>query len=89
MLLEHAEAELAIHDDMTATFHRQERIDGVLMEPNVMELKVRNEPFSVFSRWATPHAGREIVWRPDANDGMIVVYPGGTEAGDNSIRRLS
>jgi hypothetical protein len=77
LLLEHAEAELANYDDMTATFHRQERVDGVLMEPNVMELKVRNEPYSVFSRWATPHEGREIIWRPDANDGMVVVYPGG------------
>jgi hypothetical protein len=77
LLLERAEAELANYDDMTATFHRQERIDGVLMEPNVMELKVRNEPYGVFSRWVTPHVGREIIWQPNANDGMIVVYPGG------------
>lgn len=80
LLLEHAETELANYDDMTATFHRQERIDGVLMEPNVMQLKVRNEPYSIFSRWTTPHEGREIIWRPDANDGMIVVYPGGPRA---------
>ncbi|MCA9099982.1 MAG: DUF1571 domain-containing protein [Planctomycetales bacterium] len=80
LLLEQACAKLASYDDMSATFHRQERLDGVLAEPNVMQLKVRNAPYSVFARWTTPHEGREIIWRPDANDGMIMVYPGGPRA---------
>lgn len=77
LLLENAERRLERVSDVTARFHKMERIDGVVQELNVMDLKVRRAPLSVYMRWDTPHNGREIIWQENANDGQIVVHAGG------------
>ena len=51
---------------MTAVFQKQERIDGALQPVNVMELKVRHRPLSVYMKWQQPDAGQEVIWRDGA-----------------------
>lgn len=77
LTLEDAQRKLDTVDDLTAVFHKMERIDGAVQELNVMDLKVRRQPLSVYMRWQTPHDGREIIWQEDAHDGQIVVHAGG------------
>jgi hypothetical protein len=60
-----------------AVFHKRERLGGRLEEQNVMLLKVRREPMSVYMRWHAPDAGREALWQENANEGQILVHPGG------------
>jgi hypothetical protein len=76
-LLKQAEQTLSRIDTIQAVFHKQERISGKLQELNVMQLKVRREPMSVYMRWQQPDEGREVIWQVDANDGQILAHPGG------------
>lgn len=77
LLLEEAERTLAGVADLRATFYKRERVDGELGELNVMDLKVRRAPLSVYMRWREPFAGREIIWQEGANEGQILVHAGG------------
>lgn len=77
LLLAEADRKLAGVETVHAVFHKRERIGGQLQENNVMDLKVRRSPKSVYLRWQTPNAGREITWQEDAHDGQIVVRVGG------------
>lgn len=77
LLLEEAERDLAGVTDFRATFYKRERVEGVLGDLNIMDLKVRRAPLSVYMRWREPYAGREIIWQEDANDGQILVHAGG------------
>ena len=77
LMLEDAQRTLANVDDVSATFHKMERIEGVVQELNVMDLKVRRAPLSVYMKWQSPHEGREIIWQENAHEGQIVVHAGG------------
>lgn len=77
LLLAEADRKLAGVDSIHAVFHKRERIDGQLQENNVMDLKVRRSPKSVYLRWQTPNEGREVTWQEDLHDGQIVVRVGG------------
>jgi Protein of unknown function (DUF1571) len=44
--------------DYTCTLQSQERVRGVLLDENVMLLKMRTEPFSVYMRWLAPAKSR-------------------------------
>ncbi|MBL9125554.1 MAG: DUF1571 domain-containing protein [Planctomycetaceae bacterium] len=77
LLLEDAERQLTGVSDLRATFYKRERVNGELTDLNVMDLKVRRAPLSVYMRWREPYAGREIIWQEDANDGQILVHAGG------------
>jgi hypothetical protein len=76
-LLKEAERTLASTRSIQTVFHKQERVGGQLQETNVMHMKVRREPFSVYMRWHSPDEGREVIWQEDANDGLLLVHPGG------------
>lgn len=59
--------------DFTAVFTKQEQIDGVVGEPEKMELKFRAAPFSVYMRWLKrPNKGREVIYVEGKYDGLIV-----------------
>lgn len=75
--LNEAQAKLDSIPAMTAVFHKQERIDGALLPLHVMDLKCRNEPFSVYMKWREPDEGQEVIWSRGAHDGKIVVCPPG------------
>ena len=77
LLLEEAERSLAGVPDFRAKFYKRERVNGELGDLNIMDLKVRRDPLSVYMRWTEPYAGREIIWQEGANDGQILVHAGG------------
>ena len=58
-------------DGYTASFYRQERVDGELLDPETMELKVRHEPYSVFLEW--PDARRQASYVTGENDNKLLV----------------
>jgi len=76
-LLSAAEDRLESVPHMTAVFQKQERIGGKLQPLNVMDLKVRHAPLSVYMKWQAPDEGQEIIWRDGAYDNKIVVCPAG------------
>ncbi len=80
LLLHHAEHQLADVRDLMAVFHKLERIDGQLQALNIMDLKVRRQPLSIYMRWREPHAGRQILWREGQDDEQVLVRAGGWRA---------
>ncbi|MGE3314691.1 MAG: DUF1571 domain-containing protein [Planctomycetaceae bacterium] len=76
-LLEQGHARLAKAPDYTATFFKHERIGGEMLDPQVMELKLRHAPFSVYMKWHEGEVGRELLYVAGENDGKMIVHPGG------------
>jgi len=62
--------------DYTALFLKRERIKGVLLPLETIELRFQ-APFKVYMAWHEPHAGRVIVYVEGENDNKILVNPGG------------
>jgi len=77
LLMEDAERSLAKVNTIRATFYKLERVDGQLGDLNVMDLKVRRAPLSIYMRWQEPFYGQELIWREGVNDEQIVAHPGG------------
>jgi hypothetical protein len=65
--------------DYTCLLIKQERVNGRLPPRNVMEMKVRTQPFSVYLRWIEPRseAGQEVCYVAGKNDGKMRVHPKG------------
>jgi hypothetical protein len=63
----------SIHD-YACTFHKRERVDGKLIRPHVMTMRVRTEPYGVYLKFITPDAGREAIFEPAKNSGKIVFH---------------
>ena len=60
--------------DYSCVFHKRERIDGVLVRPHVMTMRVRTEPYAVYFKFITPDAGREAIFEPAKHNGKIVFH---------------
>lgn len=58
--------------DYRATFVKRELIDRSVKESR-MELKLREDPFSVYLKFLQPHAGREVLLVSGQNDGKLLV----------------
>lgn len=65
--------------DYTCTFYKRERIGGTLNDYEVMYLKVRHEPFSVYIYFLSPPSmrGQEVIYIAGANDGHMWAHPTG------------
>jgi hypothetical protein len=65
--------------DYTCLLIKQERINGRLEPENVMETKIRNQPFSVYLRWLGPKAviGQEAAFVAGRNNNMMRVHATG------------
>jgi hypothetical protein len=63
----------ALHD-YTCVFHKRERIDGKLIRPHVMAMRVRTEPHGVYLKFLSPDPGREAIFEPARNTGKIVYH---------------
>jgi hypothetical protein len=65
--------------DYTCLLIKRERIRGQLQADNVVAMKVRNQPFSVYLRWQEPRsmAGQESCYVAGRNDNMMRVHPTG------------
>ena len=66
--------------DYTATFVKQELVNGDLLDEQEMEMKVRHAPFSVYLKWTTGEVGREVLFVDGANNGKMTAHGGGWKA---------
>lgn len=80
LLLEKGAERLSRVSGYTATFFKQERLGLAQGEGQVIELKLRHEPFSVYMKWLTGDKGRELLYVDGLNDGDMIVHPGGWKA---------
>lgn len=67
--------------DYTATVTKQENINGDLQEAQVMDIKIRHEPFSVYLKFRYPKsaAGREAIYVQGVNDSKLIAHGVGME----------
>lgn len=72
-----ARANLSQISTLSAVFQKQERINDKLQPLNVMDLKVRKAPLSIYMQWQVPDAGQQVLWLDGAHDGKMVVSPAG------------
>jgi hypothetical protein len=71
---------LAKTPDYTAQFVKQELVNGELLDEQEIELKIRHAPFSVYMKWITGEAGREVLYVDGKNDGRMTAHGGGWRA---------
>jgi hypothetical protein len=67
--------------DYSATLFKRERIDGKLGEQEVLFLKIRHRPFSVYLRFDGPPSqkGQEVLYIDGANDGKMWAHGVGVQ----------
>ena len=65
--------------DYSADFYKQEVVGKELMVQQ-MEMKIREEPFSVYIRFQKPNTGREVIYVDGRNDGHLLVHLTGLTA---------
>jgi outer membrane lipoprotein-sorting protein len=64
-------------NDYIATFYKQERISGRLLDEEKIELKFQ-KPFKVYMRWVGKvHKGREALYVQGKNDNKVIGHEGG------------
>ena len=65
--------------DYTCLFVKRERIRGELQPENLVVMKVRSQPFSVYLRWQKPDnmAGQEACYVSGRNNGMMRAHSTG------------
>jgi hypothetical protein len=65
--------------DYTCLFVKRERIRGQLQPENLVEMRVRSQPFSVYLRWLSPldSAGQEACYVAGRNNGQMRVHSTG------------
>jgi hypothetical protein len=63
--------------DSTCIFLKTERVGKDVLPTQTIELKVRQEPFSVSMRWLeAPHRGREVIYQKGRFDDKVVARLG-------------
>jgi Protein of unknown function (DUF1571) len=77
VLLEQGRRRLADVPDYTCTFFKQERLGTELSDGQIMELKMRHKPFSVYMKWLNGEKGRELLYVDGEQDNKMIVHPGG------------
>lgn len=76
-LLADCKGRYASVQDYACTFYKRERIDGKLSESNAMTMKARTRPQSVYFKFLSPNAGREVIYVAGKNKGKIVAHEAG------------
>jgi hypothetical protein len=67
--------------DYTATFVKQERVDGALQDLQTIQLKLRHKPFSVSMKWLEGgDEGRQVLFVQGENDDQLQVRLGGIKS---------
>jgi hypothetical protein len=68
--------------DYTCSMMKQERIDGKLRDPEIMFMKVRLEPFSVYTYFLSPSKkkGQEAIYVEGQNNGNLIGHGVGIQA---------
>lgn len=65
--------------DYTAIFSKQEMI-GDQLKKTSMNIKFREEPFSVYLQFGKPYEGREVIYVAGANKNMLLAHDTGVRA---------
>jgi hypothetical protein len=60
--------------DYTCTFFKRERIDGRLNPEQVLTMKVRTHPQSIYLKFQQPSAGREAIYVVGRNGGKVLAH---------------
>src|SRR5262249_23303784 len=60
----------------TATFKKQERINGTLGPEQTMAMKVRHHPFAVYLKFLAPKAGKEVVFAEGHHGNRVIAHNG-------------
>ena len=76
-LLEEGSRRLESIPYYTATFYKQERVNGDLCESQVVQLKLRQQPFSVYMKWLVGDTGQELLYVDGSNNDNLLVRIGG------------
>jgi hypothetical protein len=65
--------------DYTCLFVKREQIQGQLQPDNLIEMRARTQPFSIYMRWLGPQtvAGQEACYVAGRNNGMMRVHSTG------------
>jgi len=63
--------------DYTTTFSKQEYVGGELSENQVINLKCRHQPFSVYMKWVVGDKGQELLYVDGQNEDKMLVKMGG------------
>jgi len=65
--------------DYSCRFIKQERVGGELRDHEIIDMKVRHEPFSVFMDFLKPDdvAGQQVAYVEGENDGKLIAKPVG------------
>ncbi len=77
ILVEQGRKRLADVSDYTCTFFKQERLGTELGDGQIMELKMRHKPFSVYMKWLSGEKGRELLYVDGEQNNKMIVHPGG------------
>jgi len=62
------------------TLTKQEVVNGDLLDPHVMLLKYRRQPFSVYLRWLAGDEGREVLYVEGTHNNRLLGHDGGWRA---------
>jgi hypothetical protein len=78
-LVQDAQQVLQKVQDYTCLLIKQERIRGKMLPEDFIELKLRQQPFSVYMRWVGPRdmAGQEVCFVAGRNNNKMRVHPTG------------
>jgi hypothetical protein len=68
---------LAKVEGYTATFRKQERINGTLGPEQSMAMKLRHHPFAVYFKYLSPIEGKEVVYAEGCHENKIIAHSGG------------
>tara|TARA_R110002111_G_scaffold262504_1_gene338863 strand:- start:20543 stop:21529 length:987 start_codon:yes stop_codon:yes gene_type:complete len=77
LLLEKGCRYLETVPDYTATFSKQESVGGTLSDNQVITLKCRHKPFSVYMKWLVGDKGQELLYVDGQNEEKMLVKMGG------------
>ena len=63
--------------DYTGTFYKHERINGVMDDGSLIQVKSRHEPLSLYLKWLEGDTGRELLFVEGQYDNEMLVRLGG------------
>lgn len=64
--------------EYTCQFQKQEKIDGVILKTETMQMKFRAKTFGLYLKWVGDvTAGQEALYVDGQNDGKVAVHPSG------------
>ena len=64
-------------ESYTATFRKQERLNGKLGPEQTLSMKVRQKPFAVYFKFLAPQEGKEVVYAEGHHDNKLIAHSGG------------